>query len=85
MATHEEQIRLDMINFARNSCTVTTNSLMSTVNLQCNVDSEISHLFEGHEADEFIHKVNEIYNEGGLFYEQAEYLIAYEYLDLLLP
>lgn len=85
MTTDEKQIRLEAINFARNSCTVTTNSLMSTVNLQCNVDSEISHLLEGHEADEFIRKVDEVYNAGGLFYEQAEYLIANEYLDLLLP
>ncbi|QIC72115.1 MULTISPECIES: hypothetical protein [Acinetobacter] len=85
MTTHEEKIRLDMINFARNSCTVTTNSLLSTVNLQCNVDSEVSHLLQDHEADEFIRKVDAIYNEGGLFYEQAEYLVAHEYLDLLQP
>lgn len=85
MTSHEDKTCLETINFARNSCTVTTNSLMSTVNLQCNIDSEISHLLQGHEADEFIRKVDEVYNAGGLFYEQAEYLVAHEYLDLLQP
>lgn len=77
----------ELILEVKRTATVKVDRLFPWVSIESKFDPEISAFLQGREADEFIDRADQVWEREdlNLCRDESYELVAYDYLDLLLP